>query len=144
MYARWQRRESVATKYRKQEPLGARWSVIVVENVRVDGKPKQKHVAYLGGFDEAALEWVGWRDQFWMKISKRLDGLANRIPPDDRQMIEAAIAKKIPPVTPEQHDECVKGRQAFVEQLKALAPSLRRRRHTFKYKRRPRVNPDRM
>src|SRR5262245_24497883 len=31
------------------------WRAILVENVRVDGKPTQRHVAYLAGFTESAL-----------------------------------------------------------------------------------------
>jgi hypothetical protein len=38
MYIRWQTRRHRA--------------IILVENVRVDGRPRQKHVAYLAGFDE--------------------------------------------------------------------------------------------
>jgi hypothetical protein len=144
MYIRWQKRTSKAKK-KWLHPDAARWSAVVVESVRIDGKPKQKHVAYLGSFDEVALEpdRVCWRDQFWIKITKRLDQLGNVIPPEDRQRIEAAIAEKIPPVTPDQHAECVRGREAWIEGLKAMAPFLRRK-HAFKYKRRPRVNPDRM
>jgi hypothetical protein len=30
------------------------WSAILVENVRIDGKPTQRHVAYLAGFTDSA------------------------------------------------------------------------------------------
>jgi ribosomal protein S4E len=38
MYIRWQTRSHRA--------------IILVENVRVDGRPRKKYVAYLAGFDE--------------------------------------------------------------------------------------------
>lgn len=31
------------------------WSAIIVENVRVDGKPKQRHIAYLTTFAESLV-----------------------------------------------------------------------------------------
>jgi hypothetical protein len=39
---------------RTREP-DVHWAAIIVESVRVDGKPTQRHVAYLGGITESAI-----------------------------------------------------------------------------------------
>lgn len=74
---------------------------ILVESKRVDGKPKQRHIAYLGSFKEHWRDVVQYRVQWWQDMSERLDRLGNLITPDDRRRIEAALAKRMPPVTAE-------------------------------------------
>ena len=65
-------------------------------SVRVDGKPVQRHVAYLAGFTESAIAFPVQRCHLWDAIVERLDRMGNRITTIDRQKIEAAIAKKVP------------------------------------------------
>jgi hypothetical protein len=129
MFVRWQKRESKRTKYRRRsKPPGATWSVVLAESVRVNGKPRQKHIAYLGSFNESILTpgRICVRGQFWKRIRARLDNL--KIPPGTRRRIEAAIAKKVRPLSRAQQAKCDRGFKAWVAGLQALAPSLRRRR----------------
>jgi hypothetical protein len=99
MFVRWQRRAS------STEWVSAHWAAILVESVRVEGKPRQRDVAYLGGISEGGLGSVGVRGEFWFRLSKRLDQLANRVSAEDRKRVEIAIAAKVPHVSRKQYDE---------------------------------------
>jgi hypothetical protein len=89
MYIRWQTRRHRA--------------IILVENVRVDGRRRQKHVAYLAGFDERQIDG---RPQcgLWERITRKLDALGDRLTPEDRRRIEREIAAEIPCPTTQQYD----------------------------------------
>jgi len=71
------------------------WSAILVENVRIDGKPTQRHVAYLAGFTDSALAIPAQQRFLWNRIKERLDGLGDRISRDDRRRIELTLIEKI-------------------------------------------------
>jgi hypothetical protein len=73
------------------------WNAILVESVRIDGKPRQKHVAYLGSFSDRQAKLPAQRVYTWEHMLERLDRLSNRITPRDRKKIEAAIASKLGP-----------------------------------------------
>ena len=71
------------------------WSAILVENVRIDGRPTQRHVAYLAGFTDSALAIPAQQRFLWDRIKERLDGLGDRISRDDRRRIELTLIEKI-------------------------------------------------
>jgi hypothetical protein len=100
MYLRWQARKRVNPKYwtgKRDEWIDdVHWAAIVVESVRVDGKPTQRHIAYLSGITESAIAIVHQRYYFWQDIDDRLTRLSNRIGNDDRCRIQEALAKKVP------------------------------------------------
>jgi hypothetical protein len=133
MFIRWQAHRT-RDRIRRTERI--RWAVILVESKRIDGKPRQRHVAYLGSFDDSYLERICVRGFFLKKVADRLDRLGNRISPDARSRIDAAIAKRLPPLTPEQYQECERGLAAFRSQAIAIVASMPRRR------RRKRLNDD--
>ena len=92
------------------------WTAIIVENMRICGQPRQRHVASLASITESGMEGKGSihaRRYFWDEVHDRLDQLGNRISIDDRRRIEAAIALKIPRLSQQEHDasitECVQG-----------------------------------
>ena len=87
--------------------LDVHWRAIVVESVRVGGKPQQHHVAYLASITESAAEIVSQRRYFWDKVHDGLDRLANRLSSEDRRRIEAAIALKVPRLTREEHEASI-------------------------------------
>ena len=90
-------REVLRAKTRKPD---VHWAAILVEAVRIDGRPKQQHVAYLGGITDSAIEILPQRCYFWESVTKHLDQIANRLSPDQRQGIETAIARRVPLPTP--------------------------------------------
>lgn len=66
-----------------------------MESVRIDGKPRHRHVAYLVGFTESAARIPAQQRLVWERIEKRLKRLSKRIPAKNRQAIVAALIKKI-------------------------------------------------
>ena len=110
MYIRWQYRRR---KYNQCGPGGepdARWSAVLVENERVDGQPKQRHIAYLVGFTESAVRIINCRCDIWDTISAKLDELSNRMTAIERKKIEAAIATKLlPRLTAAEYKEVARG-----------------------------------
>ena len=57
--------------------------------LRVNGKPVQKHIAYLAGFTESAVAIPAQQWYLWEHIEERLDQLGNQISQHDRRRIEA-------------------------------------------------------
>ena len=66
------------------------WAAILAESARVIGKPTQKHVAYLGGINDSALELPAQRAFFWQGTMQQLDRLANLVLQADRARIDRA------------------------------------------------------
>jgi hypothetical protein len=95
MYLRWQTRNRKRSDFGPCWESDLSWYAILVEAVRIEGKPRQKHVAYLGSFTESQIALSNQRIFVWESMIERLDTLANRISPKDRKTIEAALAKKI-------------------------------------------------
>ena len=71
------------------------WRAILVENVRLDGKPTQRHIAYLAGFTDSAVAIPAQQRYLWDRIHQRLDRLSDRVSREDRHRIEAMLIKKI-------------------------------------------------
>jgi hypothetical protein len=95
MYIRWQHRRR---KFWNGETT-THWSAILVESKRVNGKPRQHHIAHIVGFDENPINEY----RVWDTVDACLDRLANQITPAEREQIEAGIAKKVPRPTPEEY-----------------------------------------
>ena len=93
-------------RWKTEEGLSRR--AVLVENTRTPSGPRLRHVAYLGSFREDNLAQDNARAWFWQGARKRLDqlGICGRITSRDREKIEAALAQRVPPVTPEQEAAC--------------------------------------
>jgi hypothetical protein len=98
MFIRW------TSRARRTSEFGPDWwapdvhhRAILAEAVRIDGKPRQRHVAYLVGFTESWARTAHGRVNIWNEISERLDKLGDRI--TDRDKVEAAVAMKLPKPT---------------------------------------------
>jgi hypothetical protein len=89
------------------------WNAVLVESVRVGGKPQQRHIASIAGISESGVYRVSQRRYFWDKVHERLDRLGNRLSIEDRRRIEAAIALKVPRLTREEHEASVEGYRAL-------------------------------
>jgi hypothetical protein len=94
MYVRWQSRKRRGAEFGYGRG-DTHHRAILVENVRVNGKPTQRHIAYLAGFTESAVAIPQQQRYLWERIESHLDRLANRISADDRKRIEAAFIEKI-------------------------------------------------
>jgi hypothetical protein len=108
MYVRWQQYRSSKPRWLEPDKRHASLKAILVESVRVDGKPRQKHIAFLGSIE---LEYVNgeianagppgpWGGEtrnayFWRDVTSRLKRLGNRVGPEDYERIVASIAAKV-------------------------------------------------
>jgi hypothetical protein len=94
MFIRWQSRP------RKRAQFGGgtgdtHWRAVLAESERVDGKPRQQHIAYLAGFTESAVRISAQQRLVWEHIEKRLKRLGKRISANDRKAIMAALITKL-------------------------------------------------
>ena len=95
---RWQSR---ARKRRGGSPL---LTAILVECRRIENRPRQRTVAYLGSIREGCIESTLARHvKFWLGVTERLDQLGDAITPGERERIEAALAKRVRRVTDAEH-----------------------------------------
>ena len=130
MYVRWQSRKRRSEfGSHSRDRTDTRWSAVLVENVRIDGKPTQRHIAYLAGFTESALAIPAQQRFLWEHIEERLAGLSNRISPEDHKAIMEALIKKIGrPPTKAQRAKL--DRSSREELLNGLAPALGKPKRT--------------
>jgi hypothetical protein len=96
MFIRWQEYKSIA-RWHPDRPI-KRVKAILVESVRVDGKPRHKHIAFVSSYQPD----LGDRFRFWREARECLDHLGGRITPECRTKIETALAKRVPPTSPEE------------------------------------------
>ncbi len=95
MFVRWQRKQRVDRKR-----LGPLICAELVESRRVDGAPRQRTVAYLGGIREGCIESaLGRHVKFWRDVTQRLDQLGDGLAPAVREKVEEALAKRVRRVT---------------------------------------------
>lgn len=127
MYVRWKKRALPAIPYAANytrndppQPEGERagWYAILVESRRVDGKPRQRVIAHLGGIHREDLDNPREQYYFWRQVHKRLLGL--NIPADVRDRIDETLIKTVPYPSRESIQECVNGR--WLEQDALLWP----------------------
>ena len=98
MYVKWQLRS------RKRGGGYLLLTAVLVESRRVDGKPRQREVAYLAGIRERFIgEREDEHDKFWTKVDARLDALG--LDTVTRAKIEVIVAKRVPRVTAENRAE---------------------------------------
>jgi hypothetical protein len=91
VYKRWIERPPKTPGY-----YGTGLSLILAESARVNGKPRQRHIAYLGGITALDIENIVYRCHFWDSVSAAFNKLGNEVPPADRKRFEAAIADRVP------------------------------------------------
>jgi len=103
MFIRWLSYETRAKRKSRVSliPAGPRWSAILVETVRIDGKPRQRHIACLASIRGTD---IGAQCKFWERVTRKLDSLSNWVTAEERQRIEAQIAKKVPCPSQEQYE----------------------------------------
>ena len=103
MFVRWQTRTRRARAFGRDPNTDTHWAAILAESSRVDGKPTQRHIAYLGGITESAIELPAQRAFFWREVAQQLDQLA--VSKDDRARIEAAVEAKVSRLTRQEYNE---------------------------------------
>jgi hypothetical protein len=84
MYVRWQER--------KQQDGMTHWTAVLAKSIWVKGKPKQQHVASLGGITKTEAKTDAARYEFWLNALEKLSTLS----PSDQRKIEAALVLRVP------------------------------------------------
>jgi hypothetical protein len=103
MFIRWQKRKQVG---------GDLWVAVLVESERVEGKPRQRHVAYLASILDSRIQHPTQRYFFWDKVRSAFDGLPD-LPARERRAIERRIAEKVPALTKREIAAVIKRRAAM-------------------------------
>ena len=130
MFIRWQSRKRKRPEYygHGRDQVDTHWRAILVESARVDGKPIQKHIAYLAGFTESRMAIPAQQRFIWDAVKTRLERLSNRIMPEDRRRIEAAFVQKIGrPPTKAQRAKLDRKRERTMASLGISASRFRKR-----------------
>jgi len=94
MFMRWQSRRRKRAKFGRATS-DTHWRAVLVESARIDGKPRQRHIAYLAGFTESAARIPAQRHLLWQRIKRRLNRLGKSVSIKDRKAIIAALTKKL-------------------------------------------------
>jgi hypothetical protein len=94
MFIRWQSRQRRRAQFGRSFN-DTHWRAVLVESVRIDGKPRHRHIAYLAGFTESAARVPAQQCLVWEHIEKRLKRLGKRITEKDRKAIMAALIEKL-------------------------------------------------
>lgn len=116
MFVRWKRARRKDSRHTEVVPGRSynppiskpEWllSAVLVESVRIGGKPRQRIIAYLGSIRESRLDpaceyGIFHRGYFWRDATARLEALD--IHESERARISAALAERVPPPDPEEH-----------------------------------------
>jgi hypothetical protein len=130
MFIRWQsRKREIYYSYwgGKEDPRGdVHWNAALIESVRVNGNPRQKHIANLCGFTEHQIKSPYQQIYVWQHAIKTLDRLGNRITPEERRRVEAALAERLGRPKPTkreiaaQHKAAAASRKAIEAEIKTL------------------------
>lgn len=99
MYVRWQRKQRADS-----DGYGALLTATLVESRRINGKPRQRSIAYLGSIREGKIERVlSHHGYFWRDATKRLDLLD--MTRGQRDKIETALVSRVRRLTDSEHAE---------------------------------------
>ena len=92
MLIRWQTYRSKGGLYRGKT---TRIRAILSKSIRVNGQSRQRFIAVIGSFVAERLD-VEARHDFWQAA---YECLSTYVPDEDRSRIEAALARRVPPLT---------------------------------------------
>ncbi len=108
-----------------------RLTPVIVQSRRVDGKPKQEHIACLPSIIESSIDEkeAVW---FWGGVEEHLARLTNRIPREEMEKIRAALDKVVPQPDPEYAKSHKAKAQASIESMVAALGGNNRVRETNK------------
>src|SRR5262245_31779952 len=114
MFVRWKTRtprRSWYADFPHRNP-GPSYSAVLVRSERVDGKPRQKVVLYLGHIKEKYRHSPARRFYFWERADRLLDSL--NLTPAERQKIEEQLSAVVRRAI---RDEVAQARQETMERL---------------------------
>ena len=93
MFIRWQKRALASRSwYRSDSSIS--WRAVLVEAVRVDGRPVPRHIGYVGSIGDEEIKDPQKRLWFWERVLQKLDEV--QVPTGLRAKLIAALARKVP------------------------------------------------
>jgi hypothetical protein len=119
MYVRWQRRTRKQRSWLHTHVVPVVLIATLVESHRIEGKPQQRHVAYLGSIQDVNLSSAMHRARFWKQARERLDGVD--LPNAERVKIEGALERVV--ARPTEEEEVTE-----THELQRLESTIARRR----------------
>jgi hypothetical protein len=103
MYVRWKKRISHAKKSWIREDHGATLSAELVESVRIDGKPRQKVIAFIHSIRDTEVSSLTSRYYFWYEVTKKMRHYPFYTCTDEQKAkIITGLAKVVPLLTDEE------------------------------------------
>ncbi len=116
MFVRWKSRKSTdGISYHARSNSVTHYAVLV-ESVRVSGKPQQKFIAHLGNYNEGnRFRSRNQHIDFWKMIHQRLNEL--KITGDDRKRIEQKLTERVQQPTEEEIQEAQRQEAAFLARI---------------------------
>jgi hypothetical protein len=100
MFVRWKKRKSVdkhpGHQWRKAGELT--YSAELVESMRINGKPRQRVIVFLGSIKQSELASVTSRYYFWFHLvtEKMREYPLRTLPPEQQRMVFEALQQKVP------------------------------------------------
>src|SRR6516162_8357450 len=95
MFIRWQsRKREIYWSHWARGGVDVHWNAVLVESERINGKPRQKHIANLCGFTEHQIKHPAQQLYTWEHAIKALDALGKQITPQQRRQFEATLADR--------------------------------------------------
>ncbi len=119
MYVRWKRRTLQRPKYRgtTRQTADMLLSASLVESARIDGKPRQRTVKYLGSIQQWRVGQAAFYPllDFWQGVYARLDTLT--LSKKARREIENQIAAAVPKPTKAMRRESIERFSAAIKSI---------------------------
>jgi len=91
MFIRWERR--LLARPTPIAPENYSLYAQVVESRRINGKPRQKILKYIGSIKEDCVTNAKDQKNFWEQANKQLDDL--KLEPEQRQRLVESLRKKV-------------------------------------------------
>lgn len=99
MYLRWKKRR---LSHDEGSDRTHSLSAVLVENQRVNGKPRQRYIRHLATIQCHQLADPRWRSVFWTSAERRLADVA--IDPALREKVTARLAEVVKPLNPPEQE----------------------------------------
>ena len=118
MYVRWKIKERSWDVALPEGPLDVAY---LVESARIDGKPRQKTLAYLGSIRARCRTAIGPAYAFWQRVEAKLHPLHPSF--EQRTSIERQLAERVPRPSEEAYQATEREVEAMIRRMRGVVPT---------------------